>query len=76
VRIFDYTLERAKHSDRARVLMIGDSLEADILGARRAGIRSCWFNPKKVRNETRILPDIEIHALEELMDLGELTQIA
>jgi 2-haloacid dehalogenase len=76
VRIFEYTMEKAKLSDRSRVLMIGDSLEADILGARRAGIRSCWFNPKKARNETGIEPDLEIHALHDLFDLDELTQIA
>jgi len=27
-----------------RVIMVGDDLEADVLGARRAGLRAVWFN--------------------------------
>lgn len=41
--IFDLALERAGRSaDQA--VMVGDSWEVDIEGARRAGIRPVWFN--------------------------------
>lgn len=44
--IFDHTLEQLGVVDRARVLMVGDRLETDILGARNAGLQSCWLrNP-------------------------------
>lgn len=44
--IFDHTLEQLRVADRERVLMVGDRLETDILGARNAGLRSCWLrNP-------------------------------
>ena len=42
-RIFELALERA-HAPPERSVMIGDSWENDILGARSAGIRAVWFN--------------------------------
>lgn len=38
--IYDYALENLQFHDRSRVLMIGDSLETDILGANEFGIDS------------------------------------
>ncbi len=38
--IFDAALERLGHPDRRRVVMIGDQLVTDVLGASRAGIDS------------------------------------
>jgi HAD superfamily hydrolase (TIGR01662 family) len=29
----------------SRVIMVGDSLEGDVLGAARAGLRAVWFHP-------------------------------
>lgn len=42
--IFDYALINT-NSRRNESLMIGDSWEADIIGAREAGMRQLWFNP-------------------------------
>lgn len=50
-------------------LMIGDSLESDILGARRAGIDSCWLNESGRANETELRPDYEIRGLKQLLDI-------
>lgn len=64
-RIFDYTLEQAKvGADEA--LMVGDRLEADILGAENVGMDSCWFNPQKKVNPSPILPTFEIAELSSL----------
>lgn len=51
------------------VLLIGDSLTSDILGAKNAGISSCWFNPDGVRNESGVQPDFEIRSLLALKEL-------
>ncbi|MDO4333434.1 MAG: YjjG family noncanonical pyrimidine nucleotidase [Eubacteriales bacterium] len=51
------------------VLLIGDSLTSDILGAKNAGIASCWFNPERRKNESGIQPDYEIGSLLELKEL-------
>ncbi|WP_208559291.1 YjjG family noncanonical pyrimidine nucleotidase [Marinilactibacillus kalidii] len=50
-------------------VMIGDSLQSDILGAANAGITSIWFNPLQVKNQTSILPDFEVYSYQELEDL-------
>ncbi len=42
-RIFEIALAGVKPE---RALMIGDGLQSDILGANRAGVDACWFNPK------------------------------
>jgi len=42
---FDECMRRSqlRHSE---VLFIGDSMEADIIGANKSHIDSCWYNPK------------------------------
>ena len=42
-RIFEIALDGVAPSD---ALMIGDSTQSDMLGANRAGVDACWFNPK------------------------------
>jgi putative hydrolase of the HAD superfamily len=42
--IFNIALDRLRARPEDAV-MIGDSWEADIVGARRSGIRAIWFNP-------------------------------
>lgn len=41
-RIFELALEGAPPQ---RALMIGDGAFSDVLGANRAGVDACWFNP-------------------------------
>ena len=43
-KIFEAALKSLGVENRAKVLMIGDSLKADILGAKNAGLASCWCN--------------------------------
>jgi putative hydrolase of the HAD superfamily len=51
--------------NKDEVLMVGDNLMTDILGASRAGIQSVWINRHdKERNE--VIPTYEITHLEEL----------
>ncbi|HAZ27218.1 TPA: hypothetical protein DCY67_01185 [Candidatus Acetothermia bacterium] len=48
-------------------VMIGDSYEVDIVGAKAAGLRAIWFNPAGVRCPT-VHPghDAEIQAIDEI----------
>lgn len=61
------------------VVMVGDTLEADILGAQRAGMRTVWLysredarqegqNPDAADQQASIRPDATIRRLEELPD--------
>jgi 2-haloacid dehalogenase len=43
---FQRILERLSVTDPSRVVMIGDGLATDILGANNAGLDSIWFNPR------------------------------
>lgn len=62
--IFEHALEKMNLT-KDEVLMVGDNLMTDILGASRTGIKSVWINRhNKERNE--VVPDYEITHLEEL----------
>lgn len=55
------------------VLFVGDSLNEDIQGPQRAGMRACWIN-RKNDSAGQIRPDFEIADLRELfhiLDVGE-----
>jgi putative hydrolase of the HAD superfamily len=64
LRIFQYSMETVKASP-ATSLMIGDSLEADIIGARGAGIHQVYFNPSGNIHQEDIT--FEIKCLKELI---------
>jgi FMN hydrolase / 5-amino-6-(5-phospho-D-ribitylamino)uracil phosphatase len=49
-----------------QLMHIGDSLDTDVEGARRAGALSVWLNRDRKLNQTDIRPDFEIHSLTEL----------
>ncbi len=69
-RIFDYTLDLLKTTlSESRILMIGDKIETDILGACNFGIDSCWFNPQKRENQTPHVPTYEVQSLIEIIKL-------
>ncbi|OGE27664.1 hypothetical protein A3B42_02400 [Candidatus Daviesbacteria bacterium RIFCSPLOWO2_01_FULL_38_10] len=65
-RIFNLALEQLTINPEATVL-VGDSLEMDIQGARDANIRTVWINRSHTTtNDQKIVPDIQIHSLDEL----------
>ena len=54
-----------------QVLCVGDSAAADIRGARRAGLASCWFAPPSAQYPPgEPPPDYRINDLRELLSLG------
>ena len=55
--------------DKHRVLVVGDSLNADIRGGRDFGFQTCWYNPEGIASTNGITPD---HVLSRLGDLPEL----
>lgn len=70
-KIFEHALNNIKHTDKSKVLMVGDSLTSDIQGGINFGIDTCWFNPSKIVNTTGINPTYEICSLMELRDVLE-----
>jgi len=49
-------------------MYIGDSYSADVIGAKKAGMLACWFNPDgRSVPQTLIAPDYEIRSLKEVL---------
>ena len=46
IRFFEYVGSHIPNYDRAKVLIVGDSLSSDMSGGIAAGIDTCWFNPE------------------------------
>ncbi|CUB52046.1 Putative HAD-hydrolase YfnB [Bacillus subtilis] len=63
---FDYVFERIPNFAPEEGLIIGDSLSADMRGGYVAGIDTCWFNPEKKLNDSKIVPTYEVQNFEEL----------
>lgn len=66
---FELSFEKIPMFSKDSCIMIGDSLSADIKGAKNAGIRSCWFNPKGLVSKNGIKADYEISDLKQLPEL-------
>jgi len=66
--IFNYALEEAK-ADKSDVIMIGDNMGTDILGAKNSGIDQIWFNPQKSSDNNNVNPTYTIAELSELRNI-------
>ena len=53
---------------KEKVLMIGDSLTADIQGGNNAGIDTIWYNPHHLKNKSLAQPTYEIDSYQALLD--------
>ncbi|MEV3103163.1 HAD family hydrolase [Paenibacillus larvae] len=68
VAIFHHALDLLKVK-KEEVIMVGDKLTTDILGASRAGIKNVWINRNKMSRTDEIIPTFEITQLKELLPL-------
>lgn len=55
------------HAAPQDALMLGDSLTSDIAAANAAGVDSCWYNPKGLKNKTEHRPTYEVRTLDEVL---------
>jgi 2-haloacid dehalogenase len=69
VRCFEHTARMAKPFNKSQAIMIGDRLEADIIGATAYGIESCWFNPGRLAKVSPAMPTYEVASLRDLLPL-------
>lgn len=65
---FEAAWERMGRPEPHRVLIIGDSWEADIAGATACGWHACWFNPAGVPPSARPLIQRVVRSWAELRD--------
>jgi 2-haloacid dehalogenase len=66
-RFFDYAAKMARSFAKHETVIVGDRLDADILGANRFGIDSCWFNPGRLANASEAVPTCEVDCLHEIV---------
>ena len=55
--------------NKEETIIIGDSLSSDIKGGCMVGIKTCWFNPKRIENNTEFKADYEITSLDEIKNI-------
>ena len=70
-RFFDSVFEAIPDFRHDETLIVGDGLASDIKGGINAGIKTVYFNPRRLENTTGIIPDYEIGSLSELPTLIE-----
>ncbi|OFJ49538.1 noncanonical pyrimidine nucleotidase, YjjG family [Janthinobacterium lividum] len=75
VRFFDYATKMASAFSKETSIIIGDRLDADILGANRYGIDSCWFNPDGLANTSAASPTYEVASLHDIMPALDAMQV-
>ena len=63
---FEQVFKQIGAVNRERVLIVGDSLSSDILGAKNAGIKSCWYNPSHTVNTSTVIADFEADNLNQI----------
>ncbi len=69
-KIFDTALRSLGIENRKKVLMVGDSLKADIAGGKAAGLATCWCNFKNEELPPNVpKPDHIIYHFEELLSI-------
>ena len=68
---FHAAFARIPGFDPDECLMVGDSLTSDILGGKRAGLRTVWVNPGHKTAPEELKPDYEIEYLADLPALLE-----
>lgn len=69
-RLFEVAIAQAG-CGRDEFLHVGDSLQSDVVGAKRAGVRSVWLNRERKPNDMDIRADFEITSLAELLGICE-----
>ena len=74
-RFFEYVLARIPSVRKEKILIIGDSLSADIAGGNNIGIDTCWYNPHgtKISQKERTLSGAPIKPTYEINCLQQVT---
>ncbi|MFC1953394.1 HAD family hydrolase [Chloroflexota bacterium] len=67
-RLFHIALEKVGCSTR-QLLMVGDSLQNNVIGAMEAGIKGIWLNRTQAKSEIAFNIEYEIQSMTELLDI-------
>lgn len=68
-KIFQQALSEMGNPEKHQVLMVGDTLESDILGGSRVGLDTCWLNHHNKPISEDIHPTFQVSSLKQLHDI-------
>lgn len=71
-QFFAYAHARMSHPERESVLVVGDSLDADVRGGAEYGFHTCWYNPGRLDNMSDITPHYTVDTLHAVVKLAGL----
>lgn len=66
---FDECFRILKNTRKDEVLIIGDSVSADINGGADYGIKTCWFNHDVIDSPPQLKADYTINSLDEIKSI-------
>lgn len=66
---FAYCFAHIPDLEKAKTIIIGDSLFSDIKGGHDAGIATCWFNPQKKELTGSLKPDYQVQTLDAIRQI-------
>lgn len=66
---FDYCFEKLDHPEKEDIILIGDSLTADISGGNSYGIDTIWFNKNNEPLPESVNPTYTVNALKEIENI-------
>ncbi len=66
---FDYVLKALPQKDKSKIIVIGDSLSSDILGAANAGLDCIWLNAENTALPEGYRVDYTVNSLKELENI-------
>ncbi len=66
---FDYCFSKLENPEKETVILIGDSLSADINGALNYGLDCIWFNKNAEELPVSIKPTYMVNTLKEIMKI-------
>jgi YjjG family noncanonical pyrimidine nucleotidase len=66
---FDYCFEQLNSPKKENVILIGDSLSADIIGGNNYNIKTIWFNKNNEKCPDNIKPTYTVRTLSEIQNI-------
>ncbi len=63
---FDYCFEKLDYPDKTEMILIGDSLTADIIGGINYGVETIWFNKNSEPLPDNVTPAYTVNSLKEI----------
>ena len=68
-QFFEGCLKAIGNLEKSEIIIIGESLTADVQGGNDFGIPSCWFNYQNEENLSGVEPNYVVYSLEQIKDI-------